>query len=239
MSEKTEVKHSPAFIEAISELTAVNKTVVIEKNDDDTEVKILGRDADKSTAYVLKAPIDYFNFDQDSICMYNYQEFFSLYSVLENAELELDDSNIIISEDKTEINFRLTDEDDINKGDNFSGVNFSDPDVELEMDSTFITKIKSLISASKIDANFITFMANGDGTLTYRLKHSRLPNTFEQTLDVTDNSEEDFKITVTRESFSKIPTADYTVGLKEEGLIEFKQKREDEISLKLYVADTE
>lgn len=239
MSEKTEIKYSAELLDTVSKLTGINKSVIFEKNEDEVNLKILNSDADTSVAYVLEAPIEYFEFEGDEVCLYNYQEFYSLLTFFEDPTISQDDYDLTIIQDKSKIDFRLTEKTQINTGRSFREVKFGEADVEFTMDDKFVSKIKKLCAGDKINATFITFKANGDGTLTYRLKNETLPNAFEETLDVTDNLEEDFDITIKSESFNKLPIATYTVGLKEAGLIEFKQVREDEINLKLYLADTE
>lgn len=237
MSEKTEVKYAGAILDIMSRLTSINQSVSFTKNEDETKVTARNKDTEGSIAYFVEAPIDYFNFTEDDCSMYNYNEFYSLYDVFEDAKLETDEYDLTVSEGSSTINYRLTEASQIKI--NFTKVKFSEPDVSFSMDSDFVAKIKKLCGADKINAEFIKFTVNGDGTLNYKLANSKFPNTFDQTIDVDAHTDEEFTIVLQKESFNKIPNADYTVSLKESGTIEFKMERTDEISVKLYLADTE
>jgi hypothetical protein len=221
----------------MSRLTSINQSVSFTKNEDETKVTARNKDTEGSIAYFVEAPIDYFNFTEDDCSMYNYNEFYSLYDVFEDAKLETDEYDLTVSEGSSTINYRLTEASQIKI--NFTKVKFSEPDVSFSMDSDFVAKIKKLCGADKINAEFIKFTVNGDGTLNYKLANSKFPNTFDQTIDVDAHTDEEFTIVLQKESFNKIPNADYTVSLKESGTIEFKMERTDEISVKLYLADTE
>tara|TARA_R110001592_G_scaffold212344_3_gene464626 strand:+ start:330 stop:1046 length:717 start_codon:yes stop_codon:yes gene_type:complete len=237
MSKKTEVKYAGAILDIVSRLTSINQSVSFKKNEDETKVTTCNKDTEGSIAYFVEAPIDYFKFEEDDCSMYNYAEFYSLYDVFEDAKLETDEYDLTVSEGSSTINYRLTDATQIKI--NFSKVKFSDPDVSFSMDSAFVAKIKKLCGADKINAEYIKFTVNGDGTLNYKLAHSKFPNTFDQTIDVEAHTDEEFTIILQKDSFNKIPVADYIVSLKESGTMEFKMEREDEISVKLYLADTE
>jgi hypothetical protein len=239
MSEKTEIKYSPELLDTISKLTGINKSIIIKKDEDEVNLLVNNKDAEEGVAYMLSAPLEYFSFQSENVCLYNYQEFYSLYSFFEDSVIEQDEYDLTIKQDKSKIDFRLTDIEQINQGRKFRKIIFEEPDIEFQMDEKFVTKIKKLCAGDKINATYIDFNANGDGTLTYKLRNETLPNAFEETIDVTDNLQDEFDITIKSESFNKLPIASYTLGLKEEGLIEFKQNREDDISLKLYLAHTE
>ncbi len=237
MSEKTEVKYAGAILDIVSRLTTINQSVSFNKSDDETKVKACNKDTEGSIAYFVEAPIDYFNFAEDDCSMYNFSEFYSLYDVFEDAKLETDEYDLTVSEGSSTINYRLTEASQLKI--KFSKVNFSDPDTSFAMSSDFVAKIKKLCGADKINAEFIKFTVNGDGTLNYKLANSKFPNTFDETIDVESHTDEEFTIILQKESFNKIPNADYTVSLKESGTIEFEMERTDDISVKLYLADTE
>lgn len=235
MSEK--IEYNKTALEIISSLTGINQSVIFEKSEDD-EDRIVSKasDTNKSIAYVFDAPKEVFDFTGDECSFYNFNEFYTLFNVFDEPDLEQDDAEITVKENRSKIKYRLTDSELVKKS--FNKVKFEDADVEFVMDSELIKKIKSLASGSSVNADRIKFFVDGE-ELRYELYNTKHHNTFDEILDIENPNDVDFTIEVDMKIWNKIPNASYKLSMKEEGILKLEMVRDDEISVQIYTADME
>ncbi len=235
MSEK--IEYNKTALEIISSLTGINQSVIFEKHEDDDD-RIISKAADsnKSIAYVFDAPKEVFDFDGDECSFYNFNEFYTLFNVFEEPDLEQDDAEITVKEKRSKIKYRLTDSELVKKS--FNKVNFVDPDIDFVMDSELIKRIKSLASGSSVNADRIKFEVS-DEELKYKLYNTKHHNTFEDVLDIENPNDVDFTIEINMPVWNKIPNASYKISMKEEGIMKLEMVRDDEISVQIFTADVE
>lgn len=239
IEEKTEhqVTYDKVALEVISELSAINQSIVIEEDsDDDTMITVKGADSNKSIAYIFKAPKEAFDFSGDDCSFFNYHEFYNLFSLFDSPSIIQDDTTIKLREGSSELEYRLTDSELIKKS--FNKVKFEDPDVNFVLDADLLKKIKTLSGKTNVNAEYIKFSVKDD-ELTYTLYNERHHNTFKETIEVKNPDGAEFDIENSIRIFNKIPFASYKVAMKEEGLIQFTMVREDDINVVIYTADTE
>ena len=237
MSETNKIEYNKTALEIISSLTGINQSVVFERDEDD-EDRIVSKssDSNRSIAYVFEAPQEVFNFEGDECSFYNFNEFYTLFNVFENPELEQNDSEITVKENRSKIKFRLTDSELVKKS--FNKVKFEDADIEFVMDSELIKRIKTLASGNSVNADRIKFSVEGE-ELTYKLYNTKHHNTFDEKLDVENEGDVEFTIEVDMKIWNKIPNASYKISMKEEGILRLEMVRDDEISVQIFTADME
>jgi hypothetical protein len=234
---KNEVEYNKIALELIASLAGINQSVVFEKVEGDEEkITVKGADSNKSIAYIFEAPKQAFDFNGEDCSFFNFNEFFNLFNLFENPNLEQDETNIKINEGSSELEYRLTDRELIKK--TFNRVKFEDPDVDFILDSELLKKMKNLAGKANINAEYIKFEVVGE-TLTYTLYNEKHHNTYKESLPVENPNDVEFSIENITRVFTKIPPASYRVAMKEEGLIRFSMIREDDISVVIYTADAE
>lgn len=231
------VQYNKHALDIISALTAINQSVIFER-DEDNEDRIVSKSADsnKSIAYIFSAPKEVFDFDGDECSFYNFNDFYTLFNIFDEPTLEQNDTEITVKENKSKLKFRLTDKELIKKL--FNKVNFGDSDVDFVLDADLVKKIKSLASGNAVNADRIKFSVEGN-ELNYKLYNTKHHNTFDETFEVENNSDEDFDIEVDIKIWNKIPNASYKVSMKEEGLVRLTMIRDDDVIVEIYTADME
>lgn len=234
---KKEIVYNKEALNIISNLTSINQSIVFERHEtDESKIVSKGSDANKSIVYVFESPKEVFDFAGEDCSFYNFNEFYTLFNIFEKPILIQNDYEIVVSENRSKINYRLTDIELIKKS--FNSVKFENPDVTFTMDSELIKKIKTLAGGNNINAERIKFSVR-DNILSYYLYNTKHHNTYEANIDIENSNDVEFEIEVDMRIWNKIPQADYRVSLKEEGIIELEMIREDSIVVKIYTADME
>jgi hypothetical protein len=243
MSNETEVEivdvgYNATALEIVNTLTTINAAIAfdVEKDEDTEEESIVIKSADstKSIAYIFKAPKEAFAFNGDSCTFYDFKEFYSLLNIFDAPQIQQDGVNLYIREGKQKVSYRVTDREMIKKA--FNNVPVENPDVNFTLDANLVKKIKDL--KGSVNAEYVKFTVSGS-ELTYTLYNPKHPVKFEDTFDVTNNTEAEFSMQVNVGVFLKIPLASYKVDMLESGLMRLTMIRDDEISVQLFTADNE
>ena len=227
------LKYKPEFFELINQLTSIDDKIIIESKDGVTQIR--RQNSEKTAAYILKVPNEYFGIDTD-IGFYKFSEFYRFFRTFNEPDVKINTNKIILSKDRTRVSYLLNDTARMKTGPN--GINFENPDYSFELPSDALlelVKMHVLIKNSKHSE--ITCL--GDN-VNIKIVMSNADNTFDKTFDATPFTEQFMETPLQIKIFSKCfmmlpPRKDYIVSIKQPGFVEFKLK-DDNIDLGIYTS---
>jgi len=232
---KNAIEFKKEFVDLINELTCINPSVAIMREDD--RIFVSQSDKFQTLPYILSAPYNYFDIS-DTIAFYKFADFHRYFSSVKDPALQLkENSNSIVISGKvakTKINYRLSSEDGVSNGPR--EVLFGDGDALFTLtkdDLDEIVKINNLVKGDKAKIRCV-----GD-KVNIRFYKNGSDNDFEKEFDCerTSENEEDFEFEILANRFENIPNKrDYAVYLSRESFIKISLIHED-IELNIYSGD--
>lgn len=238
MSKQTNVKveYDKEILSLLNDLCSINESIIIKK--DDKKLTVQRANNAKSIAYRLNMNPSVFNFDGDSVSFYKFPEFYQLLSCFDSPELHQDESKLILSKDKSKINYLLSDPETLSKGP--SSLNFTEPQASFALKSSDIKELKKMIGL--LTAKNTNFSCS-DKKVNITCYNSNHENSFSKTY-LTDTLTSDIKFSISSEIFTVIPDGDYTIELmrktlpnkKEVHMARFTLQKKD-ISLEIFTAE--
>lgn len=228
------IKYNPEFVQLISDLSQINKKIIIERNEEEEKIIVNRKNEEKYMAYILKAPYDYFNID-GTIGIYDYVDFFKHFNALTNPTLTVKSNKLVISDDSMNINYILASPDSLPTG--AKNVNFDTPSYEFELTKEDIIKINSIQRLVK--PRYATFKCTKDLiTVKFLSLKDEQDTSVDQTFKPTVfDSAEDVEFNVYADVFEKIPTRDYKITIQCPGHLKFSLIDET-IELDIYTGRT-
>lgn len=226
-----EVKFKSEFLDIVKDLSSINNEILIEKNDD--EVFIIRQDAGASIRYMLNAPLDYFNFPNETVAIYNYAEFYKFYKCIQDPKIFMSEDMMSITDDSATIDYKLSDPNTLSKNGKCKPIKFPNPDIIFKLskqDLDTITKMVTSFSAkhAKIYGDehefYIKIIANDN------------QNSFIKKFDFENNSDFDgeFNFVIFADTFRSIPQKkNYEVSIVNKGYVKFHVENENDIDLDL------
>jgi len=230
-----EITFKKTTIDLIRRLTAINPSILIEKENENIVIK--SSDASGSVAYVFTAPEDHFGFDGDDVGFLDFNEFHQLLSVYKEPKIIQDDDDaldLVIKEGRSKISYRLTNSEVIKRG--FNEIEFGDADVEFTVTSDDVTHINKMMSLVNAESIKITV---ADKKVKFTLFSKKSSNTFEEVYDADSCEDKEFEISISKDTFAMLPRDNYKISAKEEGIIKLSMIREDDSSVDIFVAEEE
>jgi len=235
MSQK--ITYKKELFDFINELTAINNSIGFERVGD----RIVVRKADKNRTlpYIVSVPSSYFDIDE-TIAFYKYDHFYKFLTSIKNAELHLDDPNIIISKaGKTPINidYRLSEEEGIINGP-AEKIEFDEWDVQFVLsaeDLDEIVKINRFVKGTNARIECV------DDEVKLSIYSSGNDNTFDKsfTCERIGNSSDEFAFVINANRFEFLPSKrDYTINISSEKFVKISLIH-DEIEFDMYSGDME
>lgn len=221
--------HREVF-DLVNDLCQINKSVIFEKENDNIIIKQM--DAEKTIAYVLEAPKEYFNFGDDNIAFYNFPEFYQFFRTVENGDLYKEENIIKLSNKNSKINYLLSNPESI--GVTSKKPNLNDLDLRFLLtsnDLSEIIKMDSLIKAKRAQ------IYGNDSNITIKIHNDLCDNSFEKTYVIENLSgyTESFDFEIFSEHFSKLPSRkDYIVEIKRTGFVKFMLVNDNNLNLNIY-----
>jgi hypothetical protein len=218
----------------INSLTAINNSIAFERVDDSIVVR--KSDKNRTLTYIAKVPLRYFNIDE-TVAFYKYDNFYKFLSNIKNAELEIDDNDIVISKQGSNpihINYRLSDVEGIINGP--KSVEFEDWDVKFVLSkedlaeivkiNTFVKGTKAKIICDNKDVSIYVYTSGNDNSFAKEFKSDR----------VSENND-DISFTILANRFNYLPAGyDYTVEVSSEKFIKISLIH-DEIEFNIYTGE--
>jgi DNA replicative helicase MCM subunit Mcm2 (Cdc46/Mcm family) len=217
------IEYKPEFINLIKDLTVINKTVIIQKKEE--QAVSYRSDPDVTWMYNIEADPSYFNIsDETKLGFYDFTEFFQFFMTFKNPDLFLDGNKIIFSNGASKGEYILSDVEmlTINKKYGRSAkIKFPKYDFAIQLNSTDISelvKLTGLIQPTR--AKF--YIKNNKFNI--KLCTKKHENTFEKSFDFVNESgcEEDVDFDILPEIFEKLPSKNnYMLKIHKDGFILF------------------
>ena len=232
-----EISFKKTTIDLIRRLTAINPAILIEKTEskDGEKISIKSSDASGSVAYIFEAPSAHFNFDGDEVGFLDFNEFHQLLNVYKEPKITQDEDDaldLVISEKRSKISYRLTNSEVIKRG--FNEIEFDKPDVEFVITSDDVKHINKMISLVNAESIKISV---ADKKVKFTLFSKKSSNTFEEVYDADEHNDREFEINITKETFIVLPADNYRISAKEEGIIKLSMIREDDSVVDIFIAE--
>lgn len=223
------IEYRKELFDIVNDLSQINNSVIFEKEDDKVVIKTV--DAEKTIAYVLEAPKSFFDFEEEQIAFYNYNEFYQFFRAVEAAEMKKTDKTITLCGHNSKISYLLSNPESIDSSSKRPSYANSDLKFNLPAyDLSEIIKMNSLIKAKRAKIY-------GDGkSINIRLYNDLHDNFFEKSYVVENLSgdEKEFNFAIFSEHFEKLPPKkDYVVEIKRTGFVKFALANND-INLNIY-----
>jgi len=210
------VHYNAELFDLLKDLTSINTNVVFEK-EDNGNIVVRRADSESTIAYQLKAPKDYFDFDEDQIAFYNYPEFYQYFKAFGQPEMSIDEKKVRLVEENSKTEYLLSNPESIPSGP--KSINFNNPDVRINLSAAELDDLLKMIGL--INSKKAQIFGNGEG-ITIKVFNNLHDNTFEKTFKVENlsNLTEDIDFVMFSDTFRNLPPKrDYVIEIKAQGFI--------------------
>ena len=229
------VKYKKRALDLVNNLSLMNPKLKITKTDDEEHIYINGVNEDTSVSYQFKVPVGSFDFEGDEIAFHDFSHFYEFYSVLENAEITMDDEKFEMKSGKSKITFFLSDPEIVEE--TFDDVDFEDPDYKFNISSSQLKHIQKMVNLTGAEKLVLSV---ADETVTLKLAKEDKDNFYETDFETSESNGEEFSLSFKKTLWDHAPDGDYTVSVKEDsGVIQFSLQNETDVSLDLYSGEIE
>jgi len=249
-----QTNYDSKFISLMTELAAINPTLIFRKNADGDKVTVKAiEQQDKSICYILDADKAVFDFESESLAMLDFNRFISYFNTFNKANKDenLSDTPILSveysddgqearimhinsSKQKCSFKHRLADEDAIVKP-SFNRIKFPSIDAKLSIADEQLT---NLVSMKKLtDADRIKWSFH-DSVCTLTLYNTRTTDTYETDFVLDASVDAPFEFSTLAKGLPMIPDGSYKIEVSKSGIMSLTQERADGIDLVLYLAKT-
>lgn len=237
--------YDETFLKIIEELSGIVK----QKDNNNCPIKIVKdiegvhirvRNMPGTIAFFIDAPSEKFDFDGESICFFNYPEFFKYVSVFQKPELfygivnedkENEFEGIQIIKDKRKIAYETSDPE-VLKGVSLKARKQHSTDTSFNLSSETLKQIRKIIALFNDDKLRLNFVFNDKKVKLYVFSDKN-PNTYEDEFDLETPVENDYEIQIDREIFKHLLDTNYKVlASKENQFLEFQFESD---SIKCYI----
>jgi len=232
-----EVKYDSDLLSLLNDLCSINESIIIKKDDNKKNLEVQRSNNAKSIAYRLGMNPEVFNFDGESIAFYKFAEFYQLLTCFDTPDLHQSDSKLIVSKDKSKINYILSDPETLSKGP--KNIKFENPQVSFQLTSSDIKELKKMIGLLVAKNTRFTCSDKKVDITCYNSGHD---NSFTKTYE-TDTLKKEMSFPISSEIFTVIPDGDYTIELMEKVLPNKKEVhvtrftlQKENISLEIFTA---
>ena len=232
----TEIKYNQEFVDLVSELITINKSVVLEPCEDVGKICLSMADGDKSISYTLSAPIENFHLEEP-IAFYNFGEFYAFYKSIKNATLSLDGNKLIVRGDGSKINYLLSDIEVVSEY-KPKAVNFKNPNITFEVTAAVLSEMNKMIGLAK--AKYVKIVSNlAKNVVTLKIYNGDSDHSAERRLPITEttNLDEDFEMDILSDHLQKIPSGkNYLFQIASAKILKISMISENDIDLNIFTA---
>ena len=227
-----EVSYKEEFLDLIYDLRAIENGVIFEKDDDEENILVKRIDAEKNMAYSLKAPLSYFDFSEDRIAFYDYEEFYQFFKgLMKSPDIKLDNTKIVMEKDNSRMDYMLSDPDSVRAGP--KNIKFEGAQVAFKLTAKDLERLTKTVTSIKPKRAKISWDGKEVSIVVFSNQHH---NVYEIKCDgkPIDGFDESFEFMVFFDVFIKLPSRrDYNVYLKTDGWSRYSLIHE-EIDLDIY-----
>lgn len=216
------IEYKKEFLDLIKDLTDINNKIRLQKEGD----KIVVRRADEEVtiAYMLDAPINYFNIE-DELGFYNYTDFYGYLKALQDPKIKLDNNKLILDTGSEKVDYILTNPDSTGKSP--QDAEFTNVDFEFKLSVTDLDVIRNMIGQIKASRAKITTIDNNK--VSIRIYNSLHDNSLVKTFDIKNLSDfsENVEFTIFSDIFLQIPAKrDYVINVINRGFMKVSLQHE-------------
>jgi hypothetical protein len=225
-----EIQYNKATLSIINELSSINPSILIEKDND--KIVIKSKTANKSVAYIFKAPIEEFEFEGDNCAFYNYTEFFKLFSVMDSPVIKQNVAELTMQKNRSTMKYRLSKPEIIPAS--FNGIKFDKSEVSIVLTSDYIKKLHTFVSSGMLGSDRIKLTGSGN-ELTITLENSKHAHSFSEVIELETEINEEFSFIISATIFATLPSnKDFKFSINPDGIVEFKYINDKNIELDIY-----
>jgi len=229
------IKYNPEFIQLISELSQVNRKIIIEKDEETKKVKVSRKNDEKYMAYVLEASYDHFDIPE-TIGIYDYVDFFRCFKIITNPKLaKVGNKLAMMSSEGSQFNYILANPESLKTG--AKKINFNNPGYEFKLTKDALAEINQ--AQNQVNPRYASFKCNSKGVSMdlFSLKETQ-ESSFSKTFkaEVLEGAE-DVEFKIYADVFEKIPKRDYTITIQCPGHVRLSLDEEG-MDLNIYTGRT-
>jgi len=211
------VNYNAELFDILKDLTSINNAVVLDK--EEKKVVVRRADSESTIAYELTAPKEYFDFKDEQVAFYNYNEFYQYLKAFVNSpELSIDNKKVNMKDGSARTVYLMSNPEAIPPGP--KSINFTDPDIRFKFKASdhdeFIRMI-NLIKPKKAQ-----IFGKGD-KITIKIFNNLHDNTFEKEFEVenlSNNADEEVDFVIFSDTFEQFPQKrDYQIEIKKQGFV--------------------
>ena len=221
------------LLDFVNELTPINNSIAFERVGD--RVVVRKSDKNRTLPYIISVPASYLNIE-DTLAFYKFDDFHKYLKSMKNADLTLDDPNIVISSGRRSMDYRLSLPEGIINGP--KKVEFDKWDVVFTLSAEELQHIRTINGNVKGNKALISVV---DDMVTIDFYSSGQDNTGKTEIEcerISDNTD-DFSFVISSNRFEYLPTKrDYTVKVSAENFVNFSLINDD-IEFDMYSGDSE
>jgi len=238
------VEYRKEFFDAVSKILPVKKTqentisTLFTNEDDGVYFRFVNMN--NGVACILKGEKECFNFDEDSVGVYDFNEFYRAFTVLSSPTISINGNKVVFSDERSKLNYVLVDEESLNEDIPFKVFDFPEEHVNINFTSDDFKQLKKILPIlnknAKQDLNVKFTYSDGIVKLhCYRDENN--DDSFEMQFTVKEANVESIETVISAEVFDLIPASDYTFRISDE-IVNINQEN-DLLSLNLYVLKSE
>jgi len=231
----SELKYKTETLDLINQLsTTISNGIIITKNEDEKKMIINRTNPSESVTFFFKAPIEDFEFEGDEVAIYNFPEFFQLFSVFKEPKIVQDLNRLTMSKGTSKIRYILSDSEALSSSPKGCNIEVG-PATKFELTEEELKNLGKMIGLVNSEKAMLHV---DEKKLTLRLGNETHDNSYERVLDLIDDAEEEFSFEIPSEVFTVIPSGNYTVSIWQEGIVVLDYKSNN-IELKILTAELE
>jgi hypothetical protein len=235
------VTYSKDFFDVVSKILPIKKVNdnVISTLFTKEEDKVYFRFAENGIAVILKSEKDCFDFDSETVGVYNYNEFHKIFSLMKNPELNIVNNKVVAVEGSKKFNYILAAEESLeSEKPPFTVVEFPQEHINVNFTSDYLNSIKNALpiidkngKSESVNVKFV--YDNGVVKVDcYTDKDNEDSFETEFTVDSGDDMKQ-FSVVIKAAIFTLLPKLDFKLSIAEE-LVMFNYENE-KLSLNIYV----
>jgi hypothetical protein len=233
------VQYSKDFFDVVSKIVPIKKVNdnVISTLFTKEEDKVYFRFAENGIAVILKAEKECFDFDNESIGVYNYNEFFKIISLMKSPEINIINNKVTIVEGNKKFNYVLASEQSLeSEVTNFKELDFPEEHITVNLNSDYLNSIKNALPIidknGKADSVNVKFSYD-NGVVKVDCYTDKNNEDSYETEFTCEGDMEEFSVVIKAAIFTLLPKLDFKLSIAKE-IVKFNYENE-KLSLNIYV----
>ena len=232
----SKINYQKPFLELLSDLTSIRKSIVFVKNGDKVEIENI--DSQNKVQYKLSADKDVFEFaGGDQFAIYDYPYFYQLLNAFKQTGIQQFDDHLIMSDevDNNELRskarslrYGMSDSASVNI--NAKDISFVDNKAELVLSKEILETIGKVIGNFGFDT--VKFSIKDDKVDVSVFGAKNKNKKYENSFDLKETASKNFTIEVDSDSIKMIPKKNYAASFSEDYL---KLSNTEKYDLNLYL----